>query len=105
MQKRVGRLWGIHPVGRGVWPYAVEGPKRWWSSDNGVRAGSSSASAMRCKNFKKVVPQGDSKERLVCQECGFINYVNPKIVAGVVALSSTCVFFQHFIIYLFIYFL
>lgn len=41
------------------------------------------------KNFKRVVPQGDSRERMVCQECGFINYVNPKIVAGVVALSST----------------
>jgi hypothetical protein len=41
------------------------------------------------KNFKKVVPAGDSKERAVCQECGFINYHNPKIVAGVVALSST----------------
>jgi hypothetical protein len=42
-------------------------------------------------NFKKIVPEGDSKERAVCRECGFINYQNPKIVAGVVALSSTYV--------------
>jgi ADP-ribose pyrophosphatase YjhB (NUDIX family) len=30
------------------------------------------------------VPQGDNRERLVCTDCGFINYVNPKIVAGAV---------------------
>lgn len=51
-------------------------------------AGAGSADRWK-KNFKKVVPEGDSKERAVCQECGFINYHNPKIVAGVVALSST----------------
>jgi hypothetical protein len=30
------------------------------------------------------IPQGDTKERLVCDSCGFINYVNPKIVVGAV---------------------
>ncbi|MBM3572884.1 MAG: NUDIX domain-containing protein [Alphaproteobacteria bacterium] len=30
------------------------------------------------------VPEGDSRERLVCADCGFINYVNPKIVVGAV---------------------
>jgi len=25
----------------------------------------------------------DEKERLVCQECGFIFYINPKVAAGV----------------------
>ena len=33
-------------------------------------------------NFKRVVPEGDSLERLVCVDCGFINYENPKIVVG-----------------------
>lgn len=28
------------------------------------------------------VPQGDNIERLVCPDCGFINYENPKIVVG-----------------------
>lgn len=31
------------------------------------------------------IPEGDSLERLVCNDCGFINYVNPKLVVGVVA--------------------
>jgi ADP-ribose pyrophosphatase YjhB (NUDIX family) len=35
-------------------------------------------------NFVKQIPLGDDKPRLVCGDCGFINYVNPKIVAGVV---------------------
>ncbi len=28
------------------------------------------------------VPPDDNMERLVCNECGFINYINPKIVVG-----------------------
>src|SRR6185503_5633913 len=28
------------------------------------------------------VPPGDDRERLVCAECGFIHYENPKIVVG-----------------------
>ncbi|MEQ8601761.1 MAG: NUDIX hydrolase [Marivibrio sp.] len=31
------------------------------------------------------VPDGDNRERLVCPDCGFINYQNPKIVVGAVA--------------------
>ena len=30
------------------------------------------------------VPDGDDRPRLVCDDCGFINYVNPKIVVGTV---------------------
>jgi len=30
----------------------------------------------------KRVPADDTFERLVCDECGFINYINPKIVVG-----------------------
>jgi ADP-ribose pyrophosphatase YjhB (NUDIX family) len=31
------------------------------------------------------VPEGDDRERLVCPDCGFVNYQNPKIVVGTVA--------------------
>ena len=31
------------------------------------------------------IPDGDDHERLVCPDCGFINYENPKIVVGSVA--------------------
>lgn len=34
--------------------------------------------------WKQVVPEGDSRERLVCGDCGFIRYENPKIIAGAV---------------------
>jgi ADP-ribose pyrophosphatase YjhB (NUDIX family) len=32
------------------------------------------------------VPEGDNRERMVCPDCGFINYENPKIVVGTVFL-------------------
>ena len=31
------------------------------------------------------IPEGDSRERLVCPDCGFISYDNPKVVVGSVA--------------------
>jgi ADP-ribose pyrophosphatase YjhB (NUDIX family) len=31
------------------------------------------------------VPAGDDRERLVCPDCGFVNYQNPKVVVGAVA--------------------
>lgn len=30
------------------------------------------------------IPEGDDRERLVCDDCGFVAYENPKIIAGVV---------------------
>lgn len=30
------------------------------------------------------IPEGDNRLRLVCPDCGFINYENPKIVVGAV---------------------
>ena len=30
------------------------------------------------------IPADDTLERLVCDECGFINYINPKIIVGAV---------------------
>ncbi|MBK20131.1 MAG: NUDIX hydrolase [Rhodospirillaceae bacterium] len=32
------------------------------------------------------IPQGDNMERLVCPDCGFIAYENPKVVVGAVAV-------------------
>ena len=33
-------------------------------------------------NFKRTVPDGDDHYRMVCDDCGFIAYENPKIIAG-----------------------
>ena len=37
-------------------------------------------------SFSKIVPHDDSFERDVCDTCGLINYINPKLIAGVVAV-------------------
>ncbi len=34
--------------------------------------------------FRIEVPEGDNRERQVCGDCGWIHYVNPKIVVGAV---------------------
>lgn len=34
--------------------------------------------------FRREIPAGDTHERDVCATCGFINYVNPKIVTGAI---------------------
>jgi ADP-ribose pyrophosphatase YjhB (NUDIX family) len=39
-------------------------------------------------SFSKLIPPGDERERLVCDTCGFIDYVNPRIVVGAVAVWS-----------------
>jgi ADP-ribose pyrophosphatase YjhB (NUDIX family) len=36
-------------------------------------------------NFEHRKPEGDSHNRLVCRDCGFIQYENPKIVVGTVS--------------------
>lgn len=38
--------------------------------------------------FSKQVPEGDNRERHVCGDCGWIHYVNPKIVVGAVVTQS-----------------
>jgi ADP-ribose pyrophosphatase YjhB (NUDIX family) len=38
--------------------------------------------------FEKIVPEGDSRERSVCASCGFVDYENPKIVAGAVVVAA-----------------
>ena len=35
-------------------------------------------------SFSIETPDGDDRERLVCTDCGFVHYVNPKIVVGAV---------------------
>lgn len=32
----------------------------------------------------RAVPEGDNRERLLCPDCGFIQYDNPKVVVGAV---------------------
>ncbi len=34
------------------------------------------------------IPEGDDRERLLCPDCGFIAYENPRIVVGVVARAE-----------------
>lgn len=34
------------------------------------------------------VPEGDNRPRLICDDCGFIHYDNPKIVVGAVCLHE-----------------
>jgi ADP-ribose pyrophosphatase YjhB (NUDIX family) len=33
-------------------------------------------------DFSSIIPDGDDRIRDVCNSCGFVNYVNPKIVVG-----------------------
>ena len=40
------------------------------------------------ENFELRVPDGDDRERRMCGTCGFIDYRNPRIVAGSVVTSG-----------------
>jgi ADP-ribose pyrophosphatase YjhB (NUDIX family) len=44
----------------------------------------SPVTARRAPSFTLRVPEGDTRPRRVCDECGFIDYVNPRIVVGAV---------------------
>ena len=37
-------------------------------------------------SFIEATPPGDDRPRLVCQDCGFINYRNPRLVVGAVSV-------------------
>jgi len=39
-------------------------------------------------DFSSKIPPGDDRIREVCNDCGFVNYVNPKIVAGSVVTKD-----------------
>lgn len=45
-------------------------------------------SAMPKGPISREVPDGDNRERLVCRDCGFINYENPLVVAGAVVVEN-----------------
>jgi ADP-ribose pyrophosphatase YjhB (NUDIX family) len=34
------------------------------------------------REFVRAVPEGDNRERLVCPECGHVDYQNPRIIVG-----------------------
>jgi ADP-ribose pyrophosphatase YjhB (NUDIX family) len=40
---------------------------------------------LKKQSFSMRVPPGEQMKRLVCDDCGFVHYVNPKIVVGAVA--------------------
>ncbi len=44
-----------------------------------------SGKARRRQVFSRKVPENDTRERLVCDACGWIHYENPKIVVGAVS--------------------
>ena len=36
----------------------------------------------------RMIPEGDNRERMVCRDCGFIDYQNPKVVVGSIVLCQ-----------------
>ncbi len=48
---------------------------------------SNPADALAGPSVEKV-PEGDNRKRLVCPDCGYIAYQNPKIIAGAVCLYN-----------------
>jgi ADP-ribose pyrophosphatase YjhB (NUDIX family) len=38
--------------------------------------------------FERRVPEGDNRERLICADCGFVAYENPKIIVGSVVADA-----------------
>lgn len=44
---------------------------------------------MQCgQRLSTAVPEGDTKRRLVCLDCGFIHYINPRPVAGTIPVRA-----------------
>jgi ADP-ribose pyrophosphatase YjhB (NUDIX family) len=39
-------------------------------------------------SFIRHVPEGDNRERMVCADCGFVAYENPKVVVGSVVVAD-----------------
>ncbi|WP_084421094.1 NUDIX hydrolase [Henriciella litoralis] len=40
------------------------------------------------EDFTLAIPEGDDRQRRICNTCGFIDYRNPRIVAGSVVVSE-----------------
>lgn len=44
---------------------------------------------MHCgQRLSSAIPEGDTKRRLVCIDCGFVHYINPRPVAGTLPIDS-----------------
>ncbi len=44
---------------------------------------------MQCgERLTSAVPEGDTRRRLVCIDCGFIHYINPRPVAGTIPVRA-----------------
>jgi len=44
---------------------------------------------MHCgQRLTSAIPEGDSKRRLVCFDCGFVHYINPRPVAGTIPVNE-----------------
>ena len=39
-------------------------------------------------SFVRHVPEGDNRERMVCADCGYVAYENPKVVVGSVVVAE-----------------
>jgi ADP-ribose pyrophosphatase YjhB (NUDIX family) len=39
-------------------------------------------------SFTRRIPEGDNRERAVCNDCGFVAYENPKVVVGSVVVAD-----------------
>jgi ADP-ribose pyrophosphatase YjhB (NUDIX family) len=39
-------------------------------------------------SFEPGIPEGDDRERMICADCGHIDYQNPKVVVGTVVTSG-----------------
>lgn len=44
---------------------------------------------MHCgQRLTTAVPEGDTKRRMVCLDCGFVHYINPRPVAGTIPVDA-----------------
>lgn len=42
-------------------------------------------------SFSRRIPEGDNRERMICEDCGHIAYENPKVVVGSVVVANNAV--------------
>jgi ADP-ribose pyrophosphatase YjhB (NUDIX family) len=42
-------------------------------------------------SFVRRIPEGDNRERLICTDCGYVAYENPKVIVGSVVVANDCV--------------
>ena len=39
-------------------------------------------------SFIRQIPEGDNRERMICADCGFVAYENPKVIVGSVVVAD-----------------